>query len=156
MQGSTARPFSSGRPADWIRVDAGSLLSRSSVVAATKAADVVAVGIELANPAAAAIAVIVIAIVRSDRAADHGGADEACSDAPAEAGTLGFRLGGGGSHAAGDGKCGEGESGNSGLDRHEKLRPVERGRSGSARPVGRSLFESGSNARREILGFGDI
>src|SRR4030081_1919410 len=100
-------------------------LSRSSlVVAGTNAAHVVAVGVELANPAAAAIAAIVVAVVRSDRAADYGGADETGPDTPAEAGTPGFCLGGGGSEAAGDGKCSEGESGNFGFDRHEKLHPV--------------------------------
>jgi hypothetical protein len=60
--------------------------SRSSVVvAATNAAHVVAVSIELANPAAAAIAAMVVAVVRSDRAADYGGADETGPDTPAEA-----------------------------------------------------------------------
>src|ERR1700681_3375438 len=100
-------------------------LSRSSVVVAgTNEAQVVAGGVELANPGAAAIAAIVRAVVRSDRAADHGGADQACADTPAEAGTSGLCLGGGGSEAAGDGKCCEGESSNSGFDRHEKLHPV--------------------------------
>src|ERR1700704_7050341 len=100
-------------------------LSRSSVVvAATNAAHVVAVTVELANPAAAAIAAMVVAVVRSDRAADYGGADETGPDTPAEARTSGLCLGGGGSEAAGDGKCSEGESGNFGFDRHEKLHPV--------------------------------
>src|ERR1700687_2253885 len=95
----------------------GLALSRSSVIAATNAAHVVAVGVELANPAAAPIAVIIIAVVGGDRAADHGCADQTGSDAPAEAETLGFRLVGGGSHAAGDGKCGQCESGNFGFER---------------------------------------
>src|SRR3984957_8994934 len=77
-------------------------------VAGANAADVVAVGVELANPAAAAIAVIVVAVVAgSDRAADHGGADETRDDAPAEAETVGFCGRRGGSHAAGNGERGE-------------------------------------------------
>jgi hypothetical protein len=70
-------------------LDAGSIsLSRSSVVAGANAAHVIAVGVELANPAAAAIAVIIvtvviITVVGGDGAADDRGADEAGSDAPA-------------------------------------------------------------------------
>src|SRR5436189_736656 len=111
-------------------------LSRSSirssvVVAGANGADVVAVNIELANETAAAIAAIIRAIVRSDRAADDCGPNQACADAPAEAAASGLCLGGGGSEAAGEGKRGERESGNSGLDRHEKLHPVVGGRCGS-------------------------
>src|SRR4051812_1291237 len=76
--------------------------SRSSVVAGANAADVVAVGVELANEAAAAIAVIVVTVVRGgDRRADDGGTDQAGADTPAQ--TLGFGLRGGGRDAAGDG-----------------------------------------------------
>src|SRR5450631_1952715 len=133
--------------------DAGSThcFSRPSVAAA-HAADVVAVGVELANPAAAAIAVIVVAIIRGDRAADHGGADQTGSDGPAGAERLGFGCGGGGRDAAGNGKGGESERGNSGLDRHEKLHPVERGPAWSECPVGRGLFKFGSGATALIRG----
>src|ERR1700722_342049 len=100
-------------------------------VAAANAADIVAVGVELANPAAAAIAVVVVAVIAgSDRAADHGGADETRSDAPAEAETMGFRGRGGGSDDAGDGKCCECKCCNFRFDRHEKLYPVEGGHCG--------------------------
>src|SRR5258708_6025209 len=130
--------------------------NRSVVVAGANGADVVAVNIELANEAAAAIAAIVRAIVRSDRGADDCGADQACADAPAEAAASGLRLGGGGSEAATEGKRGQRESGNSGLDRHEKLHPVVSGPLWSACPVGRSLFDSGSNRRRgfQVCGIG--
>jgi hypothetical protein len=83
------------------RLERKALFQPVSVIAGADAAHVTAVGVELANPAAAAIAVVVVAIVSGDRAADHGGADEAGSNAPAEA--PGFRLGGGGSDGAGDG-----------------------------------------------------
>src|SRR5258705_13122426 len=70
------------------------------------------------------IPAIIGSIVRSDRGADDGGADQAYADAPAEAAASGLSLGGGGSKAAGEGKRGQRERGNSGLDRHEKLHPV--------------------------------
>src|SRR5258708_1402178 len=95
--------------------------SRSSVViAGADEADVIAIGVELANPAAAAIAVVVVAVVvGSDRAANHGGAKKTGSDAPGEAAaTAGLCLGGGGSKAAGDGKCGQRKGCNFGFDRH--------------------------------------
>src|SRR5258708_17015587 len=94
--------------------------SRSSVViAGADEADVIAISVELANPAAAAIAVGVVAVVGSDRAADHGGAKKAGSDAPGEAAaTAGLCMGGGGSKAAGDGKCGQRKGCNFGFDRH--------------------------------------
>src|SRR6266704_2898 len=114
-----------------------SVFSRS-VVAGANPADEIAVGVELTNPAAAAIAAIVVAVIAGgDRAADHGGADETGSDAPAEA--LGFGLGGAGGDAAGNGKSSEGKRGNSGLDRHRKLYPVERGPWWSACPLDGAL-----------------
>src|SRR3984885_2797823 len=88
----------------------------SIVIAGTYAAEIVAIGIELADPAAAAIAVIIVAVAGGDRTADHGGAEETRSEAPAEA--PGFRLGGGGCDGAGHGERGESQSGNSGFDRH--------------------------------------
>src|ERR1700694_912790 len=99
--------------------------SAASVTAGANGAHVIAVDIELANPAAAAIAIIV-GLMGGDGAADNRGADDAGSDAPAQAGTAaaGICLGGGGSEAAGDGEGGEGESGNFRLDRHGKLHPV--------------------------------
>ena len=89
--GSTIRAFSSeSLPRTRSGVDAGSREEnasnenpsrRSSVIAGANAAHVVAIGIELTNPAAAAIAVIVVAVVAGgDRAADHGGADETGSN----------------------------------------------------------------------------
>jgi hypothetical protein len=84
--GSTIGAFSS-------EVDTGSReenapnrnrFSRSLVVAGAHATHEVAVGIELANPAAAAITAIVVAIGRGDRAADHGGANETCAYAPSQ------------------------------------------------------------------------
>ena len=89
-----------------------------SVTAGTHAADIVAVSVELADVAAAAIAVGVVAVIAGgDRAANDGGADEAGSNAPTPAETLGFGLRGGGCDSAGNGERGEGEGGNPGLDR---------------------------------------
>src|SRR5688572_27011574 len=86
---------------------------KKSVTAGTDAADVIAESVELANPAAAAMAVVVIAGARScDRGADDGGANEAGSDTPVQ--RLGLRLGGGSDRAA-DGEGGESESGELGL-----------------------------------------
>jgi hypothetical protein len=97
---------------------------KKSVTAGTHAAHVIAVSVELANPAAAAIAVIVTIAAGGDGGADDGGANEAGSDAPAE--RLGLRLGSG-SDRAGNGKGSESESGELGLDRHGSLHPwVER------------------------------
>src|SRR5258706_6603052 len=126
--------------------------NRSVVIAGANGADVVAVSIELANEGAAAIAAITIkrAIVRSDRGADDCGADQAGADAPAEAAASGLCMGGGGSKAARQRKRGQRKSGNSGLDRHEKLHPVVGGPLWSACPVGRSPFHSGSTCRRGI------
>src|SRR5882672_3144465 len=96
-------------------------------VAAARAADVVAEGVELANPAAALIAVIVIGVAGRDRAAD-GGAEQSGADAPAMVEAMRFGGRGGGCDGAGDGKRGNGESGNPGLDRHDDdLHPVECG-----------------------------
>src|SRR5712672_3576644 len=65
---------------------------QSSVIAGADAAHVVAVSVELANPAAAAIAVAIGAVAAGgDRAADDGGADDAGSNAPA--GAKGFCVG---------------------------------------------------------------
>ena len=59
-------------------------VSRSSVIAGANAADVVAISVELANPDAAAIAVVVIisVVAGGDRAADNGGADKAARRCP--------------------------------------------------------------------------
>src|SRR5829696_5431659 len=70
---------------------------QKSVTAGTHAAHVIAVSVELANPAAAAIAVVVTIAAGGDGGADDGGANEAGSDAPAE--RLGLRLGGGSDRA---------------------------------------------------------
>src|SRR5882757_9398645 len=124
-------------------------------VAAANAADIVAEGVEPANPAAAAIAVIIgIGIAGGDRGADDGGAEQARADAKAvveaamiEAAVMeamGFGGRGGGSDAAGDGERGNGESGKFGLDRHKGLHPVECGPLWSACPIGRRIFDSGS------------
>ncbi len=59
-------------------------LRRASVVAGAHAADVVAMGVELANPVATAITTIMISVAGRDRAADQGCADEAGADAPAK------------------------------------------------------------------------
>src|SRR5947209_12248920 len=99
---------------------------RSSVIAGADAAHVVAVGIELAHPAAAAIAVSIISVVAGgDRAADDGGADDAGSNAPAMAERLCIGLMRRGGERADGNECGEGERCNFGLDRHGKLHPVE-------------------------------
>jgi hypothetical protein len=67
---------------------------QKSVTAGAHAAHVIAVSVELANPAAAAIAVMVVTVVAGgDGGADNRGADEARSNAPAE--RLGLRLAGG-------------------------------------------------------------
>src|SRR5580692_8372556 len=88
------QPGGSGAAQGWMRRPCRTQdprsVSRSSVIAGADAADVIAVSVELANPAAAAIAAIVITVVaRSDRAADHGGSDETGADAPAKAETMG-------------------------------------------------------------------
>src|SRR5882672_5467797 len=67
-----------------------------SVIAGTHAAHVVAVGVELANVAAAAIAVVVAVVAGGDGAADNRGTDETGANAPAPADRLGLCLGGGG------------------------------------------------------------
>ena len=122
---------------------AESSADRASVIAGADAADIVAVGVELANPGAAAIAVVIISVIaRSDCAADHSRADQRAADAPAKASCL-CRLRAG-CDAAGDGKGGKRECGNFGFDRHRKLHPVAGGPLWSACPVGRRLFESGS------------
>src|SRR5258705_3527054 len=97
-----------------------------SEIAGTNAANVVAVDVEPGGPAAAAIAVVVTVVRGGDGAADNRGADEAGSNAPAPTERLGLSLRAGGRHRAGNGKRGEGDSGNLGLDRHEKLHPFER------------------------------
>src|SRR5882757_3528050 len=122
--------------------------NHSSVIAGADAAHVVAVSVELANPAAAAIAVSIVTVVAGgDRAADHGGADDAGSNAPAEAEGFCVGLMRRGSERAYGNERGKGESGNPGLDRHGKLHPVECVPLWSACPVGRRLFDSGSNRR---------
>src|SRR5882757_9494589 len=74
-----------------------------SVIAGADPADIVAVSVELAHPAAATIAVIVVAgLVGGDGAANHRRADHAGGDAEAQAKTLGFRLGSGGCDGAGN------------------------------------------------------
>src|SRR5437879_3644251 len=101
---------------------------KKSVTAGADAADVIAESVELANPAAAAIAVVIVTVVAGgDGGADNRGADEAGSNAPAE--RLGLRLGGG-CDRAGNGKGSESESGEPGLDRHGNLHPALRGDSG--------------------------
>ncbi len=150
--GSTIRAFSSEVDTCSREENASNKnpLSRSSVVAGAHVADVVAVGVELANPAAAAIAVIIVAVVRSDRAADHGGANDACSDAPADA--PGFRSGGGRSDAAGDSKRGEGESGNSGFDRPPKNSILLRAaRFMACISIGLSVVVTGSSFPHELF-----
>src|SRR6185437_10327820 len=90
-------------------------------VAVVHTADVAAVGVELADPAAVTVAVIGIGSGGCrDRTADDGGAD-----APTQATRFGGS--GGGGNAAGDGQCGDSESGNLGLDRHD-LTPSGSGR----------------------------
>src|SRR3954453_2422353 len=122
---------------------------RSSVIAGADAAHVVAVGIELAHPAATAIAVPIISVVAGgDRAADDGGADDAGSNAPAKAERLCIRLMRRGGERPGGNESGKGEGCDFGLDRHGKLHPVEGGPLWSACPVGRRLSDSGSNRRR--------
>ena len=103
------------------------IIIRRSEVAGTKAAEVIAVIVVLANPAAAANAISVVA--GGDRSADDRGADEAGSDTPAKSGAAATTATAGlcrraGSDAAGGGKCSKRESGNFGLDRHEKLHPA--------------------------------
>src|SRR5258708_2486332 len=70
---------------------------------------------------------VVTVVAGGDGSADNRGADEAGSNAPAE--RLGLRLGGG-SDRAGNGKGGESESGELGLDRHGSLHPVLSGHRG--------------------------
>jgi len=109
--------------------DAGSTTSENfRSVAAADSADVVAIGVELAHPAAVAVAVIRIGIAGGDCAPDHGGADKAGTDAPAPAGVEAMGLGrrDGGSNAAG-GRCGR-------------------------MPVGRRFCVSGSNPAPAIGG----
>ena len=154
--GSTIRAFSSENQSRiWIagwgtgsRQESASNqapLSRASVVAGAHAADVIAERVELANPAAAAITIVVVAVIGGDRAADDRGSDEACANAPAPAERLGLSLRGGGRDRAGNGERGKSESGNPGLDRHDKLHPVEAVPLWSACIFGRRLFDSGSN-----------
>src|SRR5436305_3326872 len=102
----------------------------------------------LAHPAAAMIAVI--AVIGGDGAADHGGADEACSDTPAPAMMIAMGFGGcgGGGDAGCDSERGKGDGGELGLDGHDEgsswvWRPVW-----SACPVGRGFRKTGSNRSR--------
>src|SRR6516162_5920733 len=99
-------------------------LPRMSVAGAGRA-EVIAVGIEMANEAAAAIAVV-IAVIGGDRAADDCGADNAGSDTPAQTKWSGFGLGRGGCNSACNSEGSQRESGNIRFDRHEKLLPVLR------------------------------
>ena len=95
-------------------------------VAAPHDADIVAERVEPTNPAAAMITVIFVIgvrVARGDGAADDGGAKQAGTDTPAVMEAMGFGGRGGGCDAAGDGKRGNGESGNLGLDRHHDLHP---------------------------------
>src|SRR5215471_8548351 len=94
-------------------------------VAGAGCAEVIAVGIEMANEAAAMIAVVV-AVIGGDGAADDCGADNTGSDAPAQTRWPGFGLGRGGCNGACDDEGSQRESGNIRFDRHEKLHPVLR------------------------------
>src|SRR3954462_8027616 len=97
-----------------------------SVIAGADAAHVVAVSVELANPAAAAIAVSIVAVVAGgDRAADDGGADDAGSNAPAKAERFCIGLMRRGSERAYGNEGCERKGGDFGLDRHGKLHPVD-------------------------------
>ena len=61
------------------------MLDRSSVIAAAHAADVIAVSVELANPAAVAITVVIISVAAGgDGAADNGCTDKAGADTKAK------------------------------------------------------------------------
>src|SRR3981081_3686838 len=104
-------------------------LNRSSVIAGTNPADVIAEGVELAHPAAAAIAIVIVAVVAGgDGAADHGGAEQTGADTPAAA--PGLCLGGGGCDRAGDGEGRESKCCNFGFDRHDKFHPIGAARCG--------------------------
>src|SRR4051812_10036444 len=116
-----------------------------SEVADAHVADKLAVHVVARGPAAAAIAVVVAVVRGGDGGADNRGADEAGSNAPAPAERLGLSLRGGGRQRAGNGKRGEGESGDFGLDRHGKLHPFAGGTVVVRIPLGRSQFERGSN-----------
>src|SRR3954453_21583561 len=76
----------------------------SSVIAGAHAAHVVAVGVELANVAAAAIAVVVAVIAGGDGAPHNRRTDGPGANAPPPADRLGLCLGGGGCDRAGNGK----------------------------------------------------
>src|SRR4029078_1017815 len=72
-----------------------------SVTAGTHAADVIAVGVELANEAAAAIAVVIVTVVAgADRASDDRSTHEAGANAPTPADRLGPCPGGAGAKRA--------------------------------------------------------
>src|SRR5215475_240688 len=75
----------------------------------------------------AAVVVGLGSVGRGDRAADDGGADEACADRPpgVEAMSLGRRAGG--REAAGSDKGCDSDNGKLGLDRHGELHPVSGG-----------------------------
>src|ERR1700752_4526882 len=95
-------------------------------VTAADAADVVAVSVELANPAAAAIAITVVGIGVAGR---RGGDQRAGGKADTNANTVmmiklaGVGFLGGGGNAAGQRNSSDSEGGNFGLDRHETLYP---------------------------------
>src|SRR5271165_390485 len=128
--------------------DAGSTTGRNfRSVAGTNNADVIAVGVELAHPAAVAIAVIGIGIARGDGAADHGGADEAGTDAPAPARVEAMGRCGrdGGRNAAGGSNGSESESGNLGLERHNQTPSRVKAAVVVRMPFGRGFFGFGSN-----------
>ena len=150
--GSTIRAFSSEKPAPDsiaggvpVRVrkarQTRQPLSRASVVAGTNAADVIAEARRTGEPS---------------RSGDsHRSSSRRCwrrsrcrrsaaptrpAPTPQPAERLGLSLRGGGRDRAGNGERGEGKSGNPGLDRHEKLHPVEAAPLWSACHLGRRRF----------------
>src|SRR5262245_54932895 len=100
--------------------DAAPLAQSILEVADANAVHVLAERVVTGRPAATAIGGVVDrAVAGSDGAADNGGSGKAGADAPTPVNRVGFSLGGGGRHRAGDGEGSKGESGNLGLDRHE-------------------------------------
>src|SRR5262245_18706533 len=91
------------------------------VVADANAVHVLAVHVVTGGQAADTIGGVVDrAVAGGDRGADDGGGGQTSAKTPAPVvDRIGFRLGGGSSKRARNGKGGEGEGGNLGLDRHE-------------------------------------
>src|SRR6266567_3012841 len=118
----------------------------SVVIAGAHAADEIAVSVELADPAAAAVAVIVVPVIGGDRAADDRGTDEAGAHAPAPTERLGLSLRGGGRDRACYGKGSKGERGNPGLERHLETPSGQGGTVVVRMPLRRRLVDSGSIA----------